>query len=423
MKMVPVRAVTLTRKREVEEAERDSGEKLKQGLYSWDQTDWIVPPPIKDGIIPKNAFGNIDCFVPTMVPNGAVHIPLRSTVRICKRLNIDYAEAVTGFEFGNKRAVPVITGVMVAEENENAVMEEWEKDEEERRIKEEGKREKAALATWRKWLMGLRIIQRVREEYGGDADAHVKEDINPFTNQSKAVKLPQIDAEHEPVRYGEAAEGGDDEDGGGGFIAEDDTFGGGFFPEGHEEEEVPRGKPELTIEEEAPVKCVPPPLTNLTDNDPNEASNTFSASECSSLGSPSVVTPIKSTSMSNGTAPKTQPKQKAKSSKTPPSKTTATNGTTKKASTSAKGYHQGSPKMTTSSQKSRAAPKRQAARQSETAVKSHYFDHDTEGDETDEESSKYVSASEDELPRKPASRKHAGSASNRRRSLRARKHL
>lgn len=39
IKMVPVRAVTLMRKREVEEAERDGGEKLKQGLYSWDQTD------------------------------------------------------------------------------------------------------------------------------------------------------------------------------------------------------------------------------------------------------------------------------------------------------------------------------------------------------------------------------------------------
>lgn len=40
MKMVPVRAVTLTRKREVEEAERDGGEKLKQGLYALHQTDW-----------------------------------------------------------------------------------------------------------------------------------------------------------------------------------------------------------------------------------------------------------------------------------------------------------------------------------------------------------------------------------------------
>lgn len=120
MKMVPVRAVTLTRKREVEEAERD-GEKLKQGLYALHQTDWIIPPPIVNGVIPKNAFGNMDCYVSTMVPKGAVHIPLKSTVRICKRLGIDFAEAVTGFEFGKQRAVPVITGVVVAEEYKHAV--------------------------------------------------------------------------------------------------------------------------------------------------------------------------------------------------------------------------------------------------------------------------------------------------------------
>lgn len=63
MKMVPVRAVTLTRKREVEEAERE-GEKLMQGLYALHQTDWIIPPPIRNGIIPKNAFGNSEPFLP-----------------------------------------------------------------------------------------------------------------------------------------------------------------------------------------------------------------------------------------------------------------------------------------------------------------------------------------------------------------------
>ena len=121
MKMVSVRALTLRRKREVEEAERD-GEKLKQGLYALHQTDWIIPPPIENGIIPKNAFGNIDCYVPTMVPKGAVHIPLKSTVRICKRLNIDFAEAVTGFEFGKQIAVPLKVGVVVAKEHEQAVI-------------------------------------------------------------------------------------------------------------------------------------------------------------------------------------------------------------------------------------------------------------------------------------------------------------
>ncbi|KAI9704803.1 MAG: hypothetical protein M1836_006583 [Candelina mexicana] len=195
IKMVPVRAVTLTRKREVEEAEREGGEKLKQGMYSIEQTKWIIPPPILNGVIPKNAYGNMDCFVPTLVPKGAVHIPQRGTAKICKRLNIDFAEAVTGFEFGKQRAVPVINGVVVAQGNEDIVMEAWEVDEDERRRKEEGKREKAALAMWRKFLMGLRIVQRVKEEYGGEGDAHIADEINPFTRMNGHKKTggpPQV---------------------------------------------------------------------------------------------------------------------------------------------------------------------------------------------------------------------------------------
>ena len=166
LKLVPIRAVTMTRKREVEEAERMTGEKPTQGLYSIDQTEYIIPPPIRDGLIPKNAYGNIDCFVPSMVPEGAIHIPLRGTVRICKKLEIDFAEAVTGFEFGNKMAVPVITGVVIAEENEHAVIDAWEEWNEQQRIKEEGKQQKAILALWRKMIMGLRINERVQGEYG-----------------------------------------------------------------------------------------------------------------------------------------------------------------------------------------------------------------------------------------------------------------
>jgi len=175
LKQVPIRAMTLTRKREVEEVQRQTGEVPTQGLYSHDQTEYIIPEPIKDGIIPKNAYGNIDCFVPTMVPKGAAHVPMRGTVRICKKLEIDYAEAVTGFEFGRRMAVPVITGVVVAKENEKAVREAWKVWDEEQRKKEEGKLEKAVLALWRKFVMGLRINERVQEAYGDemDADAHL----------------------------------------------------------------------------------------------------------------------------------------------------------------------------------------------------------------------------------------------------------
>ncbi len=401
MKMVPVRAVTLTRKREVEEAERDSGEKPKQGLYAWDQTDWIIPPPIEHGVIPKNAFGNMDCYVPTMVPKGAVHIPLRSTVRVCKKLGIDYAEAVTGFEFGNKRAVPVITGVVVAEENKDAVMDVWKKEEEERRIKEEGKREKMALATWRKWLMGLRIIQRVREEYGGGADdeAH-KEETNPFTNPSRAKRNQQINAERDNDQDHDNFSD-DDEDMGGGFIAADAIESGGFFPSGHDDQKVKAPNPEemLLIEDGQPsVKSETlalPKLACQSDDSDSEHPSTGNMDQRPTRRKPGPKPKI-------SVVVSTKPTPKASSTSTTTITTTTTtrnkasaNSKKRKASPSVSGseHDNDAPRVSATKKNTRVAPKRKAARKSEVVVKSHYFDH---GSDEEESGNVEVSTSEGE---------------------------
>ncbi|KAI9824034.1 MAG: hypothetical protein M1832_002102 [Thelocarpon impressellum] len=254
LKLVPIRAVTLVRKREIEIAEAEVGEKPKQGLYSREQTDWIIPPPIEDGIIPKNSYGNIDCFVPSMVPEGAVHLPYRSLVKVCRRLNVDHAEAVVGFEFGAQRAVPVISGVVVAEENEQMVIEGWQADEEERKKKEEGKREKAALAMWRKLLMGMRIMERVRNEYGGEAEGHVPDEVNPFTNRKKG-KVKRIKGSRGDVDKIPQQEhcDGEQQEHSMGFLPDahgpDDLGGGGFFHLGHEEGEG-RGYDDLVVEKD-----------------------------------------------------------------------------------------------------------------------------------------------------------------------------
>ena len=207
LKHVPIRAVTLTRKREMEDmTRRNDGVKPMQGLYSKVQTEWIIPPPIKDGVIPKNKYGNMDCFVPSMVPEGAIHVPLRGTVRVCKKLGIDYAEAVTGFEFGNKMAVPVCQGVIVAVENEDALIDAWEHEEEIRKLKEDEKKAKLILGTWRKFLMGLRIVERVREEYGEELGREEKDSINPFTNQRSSRKQDNTQPHHINDRLPEANE-------------------------------------------------------------------------------------------------------------------------------------------------------------------------------------------------------------------------
>lgn len=231
LKLVPVRAVTLTRKRELEQAEAEGGEKVKQGLYARNQTDWIIPPPIKDGVIPRNGYGNIDCFVPSMVPEGAVHIQLRGMVRVCRRLNISHAEAVIGFDFGSQRAVPVIDGVVVAAEHEQAVLDAWQAQEAEKVRKEEEKQEKGILALWKKFHTGLRIVERVRNEYGDEPT--MADEVNPFTNRKKGQRAAGVGAGRASpamdVTGGEAGERP-----GGGFMpedaTEDDGGGGGFFP-------------------------------------------------------------------------------------------------------------------------------------------------------------------------------------------------
>lgn len=220
MKHVPMRAVTLIRKREMEDALKETGEKLKQGLYAQDQTDWIIPPPLENGVIPKNAYGNMDVYVPTMVPKGAVHLPLKGSAKLCKRLQIDFAEACTGFEFGKQRAVPVLTGVVVAKENEALVRDAWRTEQAEQKRKEDTKRTGVALQWWRKMLFGLRIVQRMERDYADAGGGG--EETNPFVN--KALREGRRDAAFEDVQ------------------AEEEEMAGGFFRPGHEEEEVPQNR-------------------------------------------------------------------------------------------------------------------------------------------------------------------------------------
>ena len=49
----------------------------EMGLYAIFQTEIYIPPPVVDGIVPKNSFGNIDIYVSSMVPSGGVHVPRR----------------------------------------------------------------------------------------------------------------------------------------------------------------------------------------------------------------------------------------------------------------------------------------------------------------------------------------------------------
>ncbi|KAL0069143.1 hypothetical protein AAF712_003829 [Marasmius tenuissimus] len=182
MKLVKMRASTVNRQREIELLKEGLSEagaststvangsdgEVMQGLYARRQTEMFVPDPVVEGKVPKNNFGNIDLYVPSMLPKGAVHIPYKGVAKIARKLGIDHAEAVTAFEFRKRRANPVIEGVVVAAENESILLEAFWEAEQDAEEKAKIKREERVIKLWTRLVHGLRIRQRLQEQYANN---------------------------------------------------------------------------------------------------------------------------------------------------------------------------------------------------------------------------------------------------------------
>ncbi|KAI7891812.1 uncharacterized protein EV154DRAFT_419888 [Mucor mucedo] len=167
LKMVKAQGSTINTKRLQERAKGEGNELLVPCYGEW-QTRLYVPPPLVNGKIIKNAFNNIDLFKPTMLPKGAAHIPIKGIARMARKFGIDYAEAVVDFEFKKLKAVPVMDGIVIAQENKQILLEAWEEYEQTEARKAIAKQEKETLLRWRKLIKGLIIKARVDTEYSQD---------------------------------------------------------------------------------------------------------------------------------------------------------------------------------------------------------------------------------------------------------------
>lgn len=161
----PLKRVQPRRGREakVEEDEPVDGDEdgAGTGLYAPFQTVTYEAPPVVNGRIPKNEYGNLDIYVPTMVPKGGIHIVHPETSRAAKILGIDYADAVTGFEFRGRHGTAVIKGAVVATEYAEVVQAVISGFEDQRAEAEELRRSREAVRMWKRFMVGLRIKERI----------------------------------------------------------------------------------------------------------------------------------------------------------------------------------------------------------------------------------------------------------------------
>ncbi|KKY14594.1 putative dna repair protein [Phaeomoniella chlamydospora] len=204
----PLKRVIPKRKKATEVVDfNEEDEDLQEGtrLYAEFQTEIYIPPPVAKGRVPKNAYGNIDVYVRSMIPPGGIHIQHPESVRAAKTLGIDYADAVTGFEFKGRQGRALVKGIVTAAQYEEAITEVLRSFNEEKARTIETTRTLEALAMWNKFLIGLRVKERVKE---------YQDETQGFEDKESGVSDDSQDEDYED------SSGGFFPDDAGGFIAE-----------------------------------------------------------------------------------------------------------------------------------------------------------------------------------------------------------
>nr|XP_057940262.1 DNA repair protein complementing XP-C cells [Doryrhamphus excisus] len=135
-------------------------------LFGEWQTEDYQPPIAVDGKVPRNDYGNVYLFKPCMLPVGCVHLRLANLNRVAKKLDLDAAPAVTGFDFHGGYSHAVTDGYIVCEEHEEILRAAWVEEQELQKQKEKEKREKRVVSNWTLLVKGLLIRERLKQRYG-----------------------------------------------------------------------------------------------------------------------------------------------------------------------------------------------------------------------------------------------------------------
>lgn len=170
----------------------DQQEEIGAALYALFQTELYVPPPVVRGRVPRNAYGNLDIYVPSMIPPGGAHVRHKLASKAARIVGVDYADAVTGFAFKGRHGTAIVQGIIVAEEYKEAVETVLDAMEYSQEQAEISQRSAEALRMWRRFLLGLRIAQRVNAiEIDGETGpiVDVQEEIE---REDKALAEEQL---------------------------------------------------------------------------------------------------------------------------------------------------------------------------------------------------------------------------------------
>uniref|UniRef100_A0A4Y0BR34 Rad4 beta-hairpin domain-containing protein n=1 Tax=Anopheles funestus TaxID=62324 RepID=A0A4Y0BR34_ANOFN len=134
-------------------------------LFGYWQTEEYIPPEPVNGIVPRNAYGNIEIFKECMLPKGTVHLKHYGLSYVCRKLGIDYAVAVVGFGVHAGGNHPIFDGIVICAEHRDRLLEAWQRHQDEAAQKKIEKKQHTVLKNWVKLVKGLLVRKRLKHKY------------------------------------------------------------------------------------------------------------------------------------------------------------------------------------------------------------------------------------------------------------------
>jgi xeroderma pigmentosum group C-complementing protein len=305
-------------------------------------------------------------------------------------LNIEHAEACTGFEFGKQRAVPVLTSVVVAVENEDLLIDAWRVDEAEKAKKEAEKREKLLLGLWRKFFSGLRIVERMKAEYGDDVEIPTKKATAPPPKEKPEQERSQWELfqDHEDFEGGflreESPPAGDyvrgeiperlegDHMAGGLFASQDELLHGDLTIE-HGDGAAEKRRTVVETAYQTPISltsAAQQPVDESNDEEDQNEKTALSRAEETDAEAP--LEPPASCRKSKASQP-TRGRGRGRAGKSTPVSTRKRKSVVQSSDDAESSLSDAASVPPTPPPSTHSAPKRKAARKSDTQVKSHFF--------------------------------------------------
>jgi len=157
-------------------------------LYGYWQTKEYDPPHAQNGRVPRNEFGNVELFQPRMLPHGCVHLRgMPNLNRVCRKLHLDCAAAVVGFDAHGGFSHAVYDGWVVCVEHKDLILDAYRQEEIEAHKRAIEKNKEKVLGNWKKLIQGVIIRERLKAKYDNKGQKKITNKM--FEEMSKAAPV------------------------------------------------------------------------------------------------------------------------------------------------------------------------------------------------------------------------------------------